>query len=110
MCLRLYKAHDVPFGYYFKSICFVLAPRFEDVGKESGSRFDSMERTLSLGSRDTKGVENSMAAPDAKLSPDLGFYMWYQSLVALDLGLIRIHELATTLLQKKCADGYGTDL
>ncbi|GJZ58133.1 hypothetical protein Tco_0613627 [Tanacetum coccineum] len=73
----------------WESICFVPAPRFKDVGKESGSCFDSMERTLSLGSRDTKGVENSMAAPDAKLSPDLGFYMWYQSLVALDLGLRR---------------------
>ncbi|GJZ61220.1 hypothetical protein Tco_0617357 [Tanacetum coccineum] len=27
------------------------------------------------------------------LSPDLGFYMWYQSLVALDLGLIRSASL-----------------
>ncbi|GKB59770.1 hypothetical protein Tco_0915956, partial [Tanacetum coccineum] len=40
---------------------------FEDVGKESGSRVDSMERTLSLGTRDTKGAENSMAASDAKV-------------------------------------------
>ncbi|GJS01262.1 putative ribonuclease H-like domain-containing protein [Tanacetum coccineum] len=61
-----------------------------------------------------------------QLSPDLGSYKWYQSLVALDLRSVdndeaagclfvtaasrnsRIHELATTLLQKKFYLLYGS--
>nr|GEW18254.1 hypothetical protein [Tanacetum cinerariifolium] len=39
---------------YNGGICFAHAPGFENAGKESGSFVESMERVLSLGSRDTK--------------------------------------------------------